>query len=163
MARGGKRSRWSWSDEEKRRIVEAALRPGASVADIARRHGLNANQVFNWRKVAWAASSAAAGVGSSVVGLQPDVLPAVIGPSEFIPIGVVGRPEDEGPALAAGSSSAVVSSGSPSSRATTPRAGMDERPGVIEIDLAEGARLRVDAFVNERALRRVLAALKAMS
>jgi transposase len=37
---------------------------------------------------------------------------------------------------------------------------MDERPGVIEIDLADGTRLRVDAFVNERALRRVLAALK---
>jgi transposase len=38
---------------------------------------------------------------------------------------------------------------------------MDEPPGVIEIDLADGTRLRVDAFVNERALRRVLAALKA--
>jgi transposase len=40
---------------------------------------------------------------------------------------------------------------------------MDERPGVIEIDLADGTRLRVDAFVNERALRRVVAALKAAS
>jgi transposase len=38
---------------------------------------------------------------------------------------------------------------------------MAERVGVIEIELADGTRLRVDAFVNERVLRRVLAALKA--
>jgi hypothetical protein len=31
---------------------------------------------------------------------------------------------------------------------------------VIEVDLPAGARVRVDAFVNERALRRVLRALK---
>jgi transposase len=31
---------------------------------------------------------------------------------------------------------------------------------VIEVDLLAGARVRVDAFVNERALRRVLRALK---
>jgi len=35
------------------------------------------------------------------------------------------------------------------------------RPGLIEIDLVDGTRLRVDAFVNERALQRVLSALKA--
>jgi transposase len=40
---------------------------------------------------------------------------------------------------------------------------MNERLGVIEIDLADGTRLRVDGFVNERALRRVLAVLKATS
>ncbi len=38
---------------------------------------------------------------------------------------------------------------------------MAERVGVIEIELADGTRLRVDGFVNERVLRRVLAALKA--
>jgi len=37
---------------------------------------------------------------------------------------------------------------------------MDERPGMIEIDLPGGTRLRVDAFVNERALRRVLSVLQ---
>jgi len=40
---------------------------------------------------------------------------------------------------------------------------MEDRPGVIEIDLVDGTRLRVDAFVNERALRRVLAVLRATS
>jgi transposase len=36
--------------EEKRRIVEETLESGASVARVARRHAVNANQVFYWRK-----------------------------------------------------------------------------------------------------------------
>ena len=36
-----------------------------------------------------------------------------------------------------------------------------ERVGVIEIDLPDGVRLRVDDQVSEKALRRVLAAMKA--
>jgi transposase len=36
--------------EEKRRIVEETLEAGASVARVARRHAVNANQVFYWRK-----------------------------------------------------------------------------------------------------------------
>ena len=54
----GRRSRRSWSAEEKRRIVREAAVPGALVSEIARRHGVNANLVFNWRKMALAASSA---------------------------------------------------------------------------------------------------------
>ena len=38
------------SVEEKRRIVEETLGAGASVARVARRHAVNANQVFYWRK-----------------------------------------------------------------------------------------------------------------
>jgi transposase len=38
------------SVEEKRRIVEETLLAGASVARVARRHVVNANQVFYWRK-----------------------------------------------------------------------------------------------------------------
>ena len=36
---------------EKLRIVEESLVPGASVALVAREHGVNANQVFAWRKL----------------------------------------------------------------------------------------------------------------
>jgi transposase len=36
--------------EEKRRIVEETLETGASVARVARRHAVNANQVFYLRK-----------------------------------------------------------------------------------------------------------------
>jgi transposase len=38
------------SVEEKRRIVEETLETGASVARVARRHAVNANQVFYWRQ-----------------------------------------------------------------------------------------------------------------
>ena len=37
--------------EFKRSLVEQTLRPGASVARITREHGVNANQVFGWRKL----------------------------------------------------------------------------------------------------------------
>jgi transposase len=37
------------SKEERRRIVEESLKPGASVALVARANGVNANQVFKWR------------------------------------------------------------------------------------------------------------------
>jgi|SRR6267154_2924014 len=36
---------------EKRRIVEETLVEGASVARVARAHGINANQVFGWRRL----------------------------------------------------------------------------------------------------------------
>jgi transposase len=37
---------------ERRQVVEETMRPGApSVAVVARTHGVNANQVFNWRKL----------------------------------------------------------------------------------------------------------------
>lgn len=36
---------------EKRAIVEETLEPGASVAVVARRHEVNANLVFGWRKL----------------------------------------------------------------------------------------------------------------
>lgn len=39
------------SFQEKRQIVEETLAEGASVARIARAHGINANQVFGWRKL----------------------------------------------------------------------------------------------------------------
>jgi transposase len=37
--------------EEKRKIVEETLQPGASVAIVARRYELNANVVFGWRRL----------------------------------------------------------------------------------------------------------------
>jgi len=35
----------------RRQIVEETLKPGASVALVARAHDVNANQIFNWRKM----------------------------------------------------------------------------------------------------------------
>jgi transposase len=39
-----------WPVGEKRQIVEQTLKPGASVARVALAHGVNANQVFSWRR-----------------------------------------------------------------------------------------------------------------
>ena len=36
---------------EKRQIVERAMQPGASIARVAREHGVNANMVHYWRKL----------------------------------------------------------------------------------------------------------------
>jgi transposase len=46
----GKRRRRSWTRDEKRRIVEESLQDGASIAEVARRHELNANLLFTWRR-----------------------------------------------------------------------------------------------------------------
>ena len=39
------------TNEEKRRIVAEALVPGVSVAAVARKHGVNANLLFGWRRL----------------------------------------------------------------------------------------------------------------
>ena len=72
-------------------------------------------------------------------------------PAEFVQLGVV--------ADASGESSTVPMGVS----AVCPRGAglaLAERVGVIEIDLPDGVRVRVDSSVNEKALRRVLAALR---
>ena len=48
---GGKRERRMRSVDDKTRIVEESLAPGVSVAEVARRHGVNANLLFNWRRL----------------------------------------------------------------------------------------------------------------
>ncbi|HEV2645133.1 MAG TPA: transposase [Acidobacteriaceae bacterium] len=42
-----------WSAVERRRVVEETLEAGASVARVALRHGVNANQVLQWRRLYW--------------------------------------------------------------------------------------------------------------
>jgi transposase len=44
------RKRRSWTRDEKRQIVEESLQEGASIAEVARRHELNANLLFTWRR-----------------------------------------------------------------------------------------------------------------
>ncbi|MCP4080492.1 MAG: transposase [Planctomycetaceae bacterium] len=41
------RKRRSWSVEDKRAICHQTIAPGVSVAQVARRYALNANQIFN--------------------------------------------------------------------------------------------------------------------
>ncbi len=46
--RSGKRRRYT--ETFKRQVVAEASGDGVSVASVARRHGLNANLIFNWRR-----------------------------------------------------------------------------------------------------------------
>ena len=51
VGEGASGRRRYWTAEEKRRIVELTLSSSQSVASLARQHGVNANQVFYWRKL----------------------------------------------------------------------------------------------------------------
>ena len=48
----GVERRRRWSDDEKARIIEETLVPGARVAEVARRHTVSASLVFGWRRLA---------------------------------------------------------------------------------------------------------------
>ncbi|WP_371419226.1 transposase [Roseivivax sp. THAF40] len=49
---GSRRRNRKWPAEVKARIVAETLRPGASVAAVARTHGIQANHVSSWRTMA---------------------------------------------------------------------------------------------------------------
>jgi transposase len=148
--------RRSWSLEQRLRIVAEALAPGASVAEVGRRHGLNANLIFKWLKRAregW-----------------PDrrrALTAVSKPMTFIPVEVItktGDKEAAAPARALTIDHVVPrrtqSPAEKPSKKPQREASGSTRRGAIEISLPSGARVSVDAEVDEAALRLVLSAMK---
>jgi transposase len=97
---GSRAKRVNRTAEEKRRIVEATLVPGASIARVARENGVNANQVFQWRHehrkgVGWAAGQARTQllpvtVTAEPVSVSPEAIP-VAAHSGSIHIEVPGR------------------------------------------------------------------------
>lgn len=56
-----------WGAAEKMRMVEESLEPGASVSLVARRHGVNPNPLFTWRRLAAQGAFTAAAAGEEVV------------------------------------------------------------------------------------------------
>jgi transposase len=72
---------------EKRRIVEATLAPGASVARVARAHGVNANQVFGWRRLYLAGR-----LGEQKAGIK--LLPVRVSENKSAPVVVEQRVTD---------------------------------------------------------------------
>src|SRR5512136_1660594 len=89
----GVERRRKWSAQEKAAIVAESLAEGAVVSEVARRHGLNPQQLFGWR-ARW--RNAVKGSASS-----SDATPA------FVPAIV----EDEPPSPAAPALPAVVATG----------------------------------------------------
>ncbi len=140
--------RRSWSAPERQRIVESALAPGVSVAQIARQNGLNANLVFKWIR------RSREGWLDRRRGPRSDAREraALTGDEQttFVPVRVV-EAQSAPPAVAA------------------PAAGLSPKPrreawsvsrrGAMEISLPNGARICVDVDVNPQALCLVLSAL----
>ena len=129
------------SGEERRRIVEETLVPGTSVAIVARAHGVNANQVFGWRKLYQSGllgSSNAASVNqgsTSSVRLLPVTVSADGGCGQAQTAVVVGQPGE-------GEREPVAS------------------PGMIELTLAQ-AQIRITGQVEPSMLRVLLECLRA--
>jgi transposase len=83
--------RQRWSIAEKRRIVEETLVEGASVARVARAHGINANQVFGWRRLYLAGK-----LGEPKPGIK--LLPVRVSESKSAPMVIEHHPSDFPPA-----------------------------------------------------------------
>ena len=67
--------RREWPEALKRRMVAETLEPGASVSIVARRHDVNTNQLFKWRRE-----------------LLPKTVPAVVEDSTMVPVEIVAEP-----------------------------------------------------------------------
>jgi transposase len=112
---------------------------GGQVSVVAQRHGISKSLLYNWRS-AWKAAGLAA---------RARAVPS----AEFVQLGVVADASGQGPMM-------PMTTGAVSPRVTG--LALADRVGVIEIDLPDGARVRVDSGVNEKALRRVLSAVRGL-
>lgn len=56
-----------WSTEEKAAMVRETYEPGMNVSLVARKHGVGASQLFNWRKLEREGALTAVTAGESVV------------------------------------------------------------------------------------------------
>lgn len=83
-----------WMEAAKRRMVAETLAPGASVSVVARRHDVNANLLFKWKR------ALAPSAGSAVDLAEPAC--------ELVPIGVVGVGSSDTPVLPSASRIGVM-------------------------------------------------------
>ena len=70
----GRTSRRKHDEAFKRELVERSLQPGASVAAIAQDNAINANLLFNWRRLHLRRSGSALATTSSTPKLLPVTL-----------------------------------------------------------------------------------------
>ncbi len=129
--------RRKWTAQEKAALLAEVEAEGGKVTVVARRHRISESVLYNWR-AAWKAAAAAMQV--------PVAAP-------FIPLGVFGGSGHRDTAV-------LAQPQPPRPEPSRPMRGSDAGVGGIEIVLPNGARLSVDAFVNEKALSRVLRAMK---
>jgi transposase len=63
----GPERRRRWSADEKLAMVRETFEPGKTVSMVARLHGINPNQLFQWRKLHQDGSLSAVSAGEEVV------------------------------------------------------------------------------------------------
>jgi transposase len=134
----GPERRRRWSEDEKARIIEESLRPGAQITDIARRHGVSRALLYAWRREARCAP------------ISPVASPI----PEFVPV-LLSAPEEPQSASAPSETGALDRGSRRSAKRRV------DGSGEIEVVLPGGARLTLRGRVEATALRAVLAALKA--
>jgi transposase len=86
---GGRRQ--LWSIDRKRQIIAETFEPGASVAEVARRHGVNANLLFTWRRQQGAAKLADSREGPQLVPVT--ITAETVSGAPAVASGPVGRME----------------------------------------------------------------------
>ena len=75
----GRERRRRWTTSEKLRLVEESFAPGASVAEVARRHEVHPNQLHGWRKEARSGSlSITPGPHACFAAVIPEAPPSLI-------------------------------------------------------------------------------------
>jgi transposase-like protein len=136
--------RRKWTPAEKAALLAEIEAEGGRVSVVARRHGISDSLLYNWRS-AWKAAVSMRNAGA---GPQPP-------PVEFVPLGVIGPASDDCPGSQ--TASALDEPLQPPPLGGSRQQG---RIGLIEIDLPNGARVRVDALVDETALQRVFRAMR---
>ena len=62
--------RRNWPEAFKRQVVAETLEPGSSVSIVARRHDVNANQLFKWRREMLPKEPAGAAEGSTMLPVE---------------------------------------------------------------------------------------------
>jgi transposase len=135
-----------YSPAFKRKVVKESLVPGASVSVVARRHDINSNIVFRWRKEFREAERDRA--AQSKKGLAD---------AGFIEVDLMG---DTGDIRLL---PAPREPGGESVKAARPTQAGGKTPGLIEIETAGGVKLRLSGRVDDRTLRRVLAAIRRLT
>src|SRR5690349_20059743 len=133
--------RRKWTPAEKAALLAEIEAEGGRVSVVARRHGISDRLLYNWRS-AWKAA-----VSMRNAGPQP--------PVEFVPLGMIGPASDDGPGP-----QTVSALDEPLQPPPIGGSRQQGGTGLIEIDLPNGARVRVDALVDETALQRVFRAMK---
>lgn len=77
----GAADRRRWSADDRARILEETLVPGAVVSVVARRHGLTPQQLFTWRREARQAAAAPQVFVPAVIAPESEAQPAAAMPS----------------------------------------------------------------------------------